>query len=138
MNGVIAQRLVRKICPKCKETYQVSDHIRKYVERAGITQEQLCKGVGCDHCRGSGYVGRAGIYEFLEVDDAFREMINQDTSINNMRRVFYESSHRSMYDDGILKVKQGLTTIEEVLRVTEVYGQKEGEAFVENFSSDEC
>ena len=43
-----------------------------------------------------------------------------------------------MYDDGILKVKQGLTTIEEVLRVTEVYGQKEGEAFVENFSSDEC
>ena len=130
--------MVRKICPKCKETYQVSDQVRKYVERAGITQEQLCKGVGCDHCRGSGYVGRAGIYEFLVVDDAFREMINQDASINNMRRVFYESSHRSMYDDGILKVKQGLTTIEEVLRVTEVYGQKEGEAFVENFSSDEC
>jgi type IV pilus assembly protein PilB len=138
LNGVLAQRLVRKICPKCKETYQVSEQIQKYVERAGITQEQLCKGVGCDHCRGSGYVGRAGIYEFLVVDDAFRDMINQDSSINNMRRVFYESSHRSMYDDGILKVKQGLTTIEEVLRVTEVYGQKEDEAFVENFSSDEC
>jgi len=138
LNGVLAQRLVRKICPKCKETYQVSDQIRKYVERAGITQEQICKGVGCDHCRGSGYVGRVGIYEFLVVDDAFSDMINQDASINNMRRVFYESSRRNMFDDGILKVKQGLTTIEEVLRVTEVYGQKEGEAFVENFSSDEC
>jgi type IV pilus assembly protein PilB len=138
LNGILAQRLVRKICPKCKETYQVSDQIRKYVERAGITQEQLCKGVGCDHCRGSGYVGRVGIYEFLVVDDAFRDMINQDASINNMRRVFYESSHRNMFDDGIIKVKQGLTTIEEVLRVTEIYGQNEGEAFVENFNSDEC
>ena len=54
-----------------------------------------------------------------------------------MRRVFYEESgSKSMYEDGIIKVKQGLTTIEEVLRVTEVYGKKEDEAFVENFSSE--
>ncbi|MEJ2648085.1 MAG: hypothetical protein P8016_06720, partial [Sedimentisphaerales bacterium] len=107
------------------------------VERAGINSDELYHGVGCDHCRGSGYVGRAGIYELLVVDDLFRDMINKDASINNMRRVFYEESgSKSMYEDGIIKVKQGLTTIEEVLRVTEVYGKKEDEAFVENFSSE--
>ena len=137
LNAVLAQRLVRKICPKCKELYQVSEHIQKYVERAGINKDELYHGVGCDHCRGSGYVGRAGIYELLLVDDLFRDMINKDASINNMRQVFYESSgSRSMFDDGIIKVKQGLTTIEEVLRVTEVYGKKEDEDFVENYSSD--
>lgn len=59
-------------------------------------------------------------------------MINKDSSVNNMRRVFHKSSHRSLFEDGLLKVNQGLTTIEEVLRVTEVYGKNENEAFVEN------
>jgi len=63
-------------------------------------------------------------------------MINKDASVNNMRRVFHESGRRSLYDDGIVKVKQGLTTIEEVLRVTEVYGKNENEVFVENMDSD--
>jgi type IV pilus assembly protein PilB len=137
LNGVLAQRLVRKICPKCREIYQVSEHIRKYVERAGVNPDELYHGVGCDHCRDSGYVGRMGIYELLIIDDVFRDMIHQDSSGNNMRRIFHESGWRSLFDDGILKVKQGLTTMEEVLRVTEVYGRKEDEAFVENFSSGE-
>jgi type IV pilus assembly protein PilB len=137
LNGVLAQRLVRKICPKCKEIYQVSEHIRKYIESAGVNPNELYHGAGCDNCRNSGYVGRMGIYELLVIDDVFRDMIHQDSSGNNMRRIFHESGRRSLYDDGILKVKQGLTTIEEVLRVTEVYGRKEGEAFVENFSSGE-
>jgi general secretion pathway protein E len=59
-------------------------------------------------------------------------MINSDSSINNMRRVFRKSGRRSLFDDGLVKVKQGMTTIEEVLRVTEVYGKNENEVFVEN------
>ena len=59
-------------------------------------------------------------------------MINRDSSVNNMRRVFRESGRRCLFDDGLVKVKQGLTTIEEVLRVTEVYGKNENEVFVEN------
>jgi type IV pilus assembly protein PilB len=137
LNGVLAQRLVRKICPKCKEIYQVSEHIRKYVERAGVDPGQLYHGAGCDHCRNSGYVGRVGIYELLIIDDIFRDMINKDSSVNNMRRVFHESNSRTLFDDGMLKVQQGLTTMEEVLRVTEVYGRKEDEAFVENFEAGE-
>jgi type IV pilus assembly protein PilB len=137
LNGVLAQRLVRRICPKCKENYQVSESIRKYVEKAGVDTGQLYHGAGCDHCRNSGYVGRIGIYELLIIDDMFRDMINKDSSVNNMRRVFHEKGLRNLFDDGIIKVKQGLTTMEEVLRVTEIYGTKEDEVFVENLDSGE-
>ncbi len=132
LNAVLAQRLVRKICPKCKEIYNVPKNIRRYVENAGVKPDELFHGAGCDYCRGSGYAGRVGIYELLVVDEKFRDMINKDSSVNNMRRAFHESGQQSLSDDGIKKVKQGLTTIEEVLRVTEVYGQSEVEVFVEN------
>jgi len=133
LNAVLAQRLVRKICPKCKQIYQApEENMRKYVKEAGIKSNELFHGVGCEHCRGSGYMGRVGIYELLVIDEAFRDMINKDSSISNMRRTFYESKAVSLFDDGIKKVKQGLTTIEEVLRVTEVYGQSEEEIFIEN------
>ncbi len=132
LNAVLAQRLVRKICPKCTEPYQIPENMQKYAERAGVKPEELLHGAGCDSCRGSGYVGRVGIYELLVIDEKVTDTINQDPSVSNMRRVFHESGASSLFDDGIKKVKQGLTTIEEVLRVTEVYGKKEEEVFVEN------
>jgi type IV pilus assembly protein PilB len=132
LNAVLAQRLVRKICPKCKQIYQVPENMRKYVENSGVSPDQLFHGAGCNYCRDSGYVGRVGIYELLVIDEEFRDMISKDSSVGNMRRVFRESKQPSLFDDGIKKVKQGLTTIEEVLRVTEVYGQNEEEVFVEN------
>jgi type IV pilus assembly protein PilB len=132
LNAVLAQRLVRKICPECKQIYRVPENMRKYVERSGVEPKQLLHGAGCDNCRGSGYIDRVGIYELLIIDDTFRDMINKDASVSNMRRVFHESGRSSLFDDGIKKVKQGLTTIEEVLRVTEVYGKNEKEIFVEN------
>jgi type IV pilus assembly protein PilB len=132
MNAAVAQRLVRRICNKCKEQYEIPPQMRKYIERAGVGAEELMHGKGCDACRGSGYVGRAGIFELLVIDDKFRDMINKDSSVGNMRRAFRESGRDSLFDDGIKKVRQGTTTIEEVLRVTEVYGQSEDEVFVEN------
>jgi type IV pilus assembly protein PilB len=132
LNAVLAQRLVRKICPKCKEPYQVPEHMQKYVGRTGVSPDQLFHGKGCEQCRGSGYLGRIGIYEFLLIDDVFRDMINKDPSVSSMRRVFHDSGMKSLFDDGIIKVKNGMTTIEEVLRVTEIYGKSEKEVFVEN------
>jgi type IV pilus assembly protein PilB len=132
LNAVLAQRLVRKICQDCREPYQVPDSMQQYTQRAGIDPEQLFHGVGCDNCRGSGYVGRVGIYELLVVDEVFRDMINKDASVNNMRRSFQASGAATLFDDGTEKIKQGLTTMEEVLRVTEVYGRSEEEVFVEN------
>ncbi len=136
LNGVLAQRLVRKICPECNQVSEISESVARYAAKAGIKPEQVHYGAGCDKCRGSGYLGRVGIYEQLVVDNQLRDMINKDASVNNMRRFFHESGRRSLYDDGIVKVKQGLTTIEEVLRVTEVYGKNENEVFVENMGSD--
>jgi len=136
LNAVLAQRLVRKICPKCKQLYQVPENMRKYVENSGIGPEQLFHGAGCDYCRNSGYVGRVGIYELLIINDKFRDMINSDSSVNNMRRTFRESGQLSLFDDGIEKVKRGLTTIEEVLRVTEACRKTSGEVLDENINPD--
>jgi type IV pilus assembly protein PilB len=120
LNGVLAQRLVRRICPKCKQLYEVPGPMRVYIERAGIDPTQLYHGVGCEHCRNSGYAGRVGIYEMLIIDDAFRNMINKDPSVAGMRNLFKERGYKMLFDDGLMKVKTGLTTIEEVLRVTEI------------------
>jgi type IV pilus assembly protein PilB len=131
MNGALAQRLVRRICPKCKEPCEAPPRMRKYVERAGADPSALLHGRGCDSCRGSGYAGRAGIFELLVIDDKFRDIINRDSSVSGMRRAFHESGRASLFDDGMRLVKEGVTTVEEVLRVTEVYGQTEDEVFVE-------
>lgn len=120
LNGVLAQRLVRKICPKCKQLYEVPEQMRKFIERAGIAANELYRGVGCDFCRGSGYAGRIGIYEMLIVDEAVRNLINKDTSVASIRALFRERGCKTLFDDGLSKVKSGLTTVEEVLRVTEI------------------
>jgi len=132
LNAAVAQRLVRRICPKCTEPYKVPDRLRRYVEQSGAKPGELVHGAGCDACRGSGYAGRVGIFEMLVVDDKFRDIINQDSSVASMRRAFHESGRDSLFDDGMKKVRKGLTTVEEVLRVTEVYGQNADEVFVEN------
>jgi type II secretory ATPase GspE/PulE/Tfp pilus assembly ATPase PilB-like protein len=106
--------------------------MRDYIKRSGIKSKNFYHGVGCEACRDSGYIGRVGIYEMLVIDDALRNMINKDSSVNSMRQVFHKSGSHTLFDDGLVKVNQGLTTIEEVLRVTEVYGINENEEFVEN------
>ena len=135
LNAILAQRLVRRICENCKEEYDVPAKIRKYVEDSAGKTGKLYHGAGCDECRGSGYSGRAGIYELLIIDEKFRQIINKDTSVNSMRNAFTESKQPSLFDDGMKKVKQGITTVEEVLRVTQVYGHGEDEVFVENIDS---
>jgi type IV pilus assembly protein PilB len=122
LNAVIAQRLIRKICTHCKEPCPAPDNLRKHLDRAGIDPSQVFHGKGCDQCRNSGYAGRAGIFELLVVDEKFREMINTDTSVSNMRKAFMASGWPGLFEDGLAKVKKGITTIEEVLRVTEVSG----------------
>jgi len=119
LNAVLAQRLVRKICPNCREPYKPPENMKKFINENGISKDELFKGAGCESCRDSGYVGRIGIYELMVIDDKFRDMINKDSSVSNMRRVFRRSDSPSLFDDGVSKIKQGLTTIEEVLRVTQ-------------------
>ncbi|MCF7975337.1 MAG: GspE/PulE family protein [Phycisphaerae bacterium] len=120
LNAVLAQRLVRRICSHCKEPFLVPDHMFQSLERFGIIREELFHGAGCEMCHGSGFSGRVGIYEMLTMNDHFRDIINEDACVANMQRAFRESGARSLFDDGIRKVRLGETTMEEVLRVTEV------------------
>lgn len=120
LNGILAQRLVRRICENCKEPFTAPDNLRKYLEIAHIESHELTHGKGCDQCRNSGYAGRCGIYELLIVDEQFRQIINTDSSVNSMRRAFRNSGWPNLFEDGLEKVKKGITTIEEILRVAEV------------------
>ena len=122
LNGILAQRLVRKLCKNCKEPFTPPDNLQKYMELGHIESHELLRGKGCDQCRNSGYSGRCGIHELLVVDDAFREIINTDASVNSMRHAFRKSGWPSLFEDGLQKVKNGVTSIEEVLRVTEAEG----------------
>ncbi|MBL7106591.1 MAG: Flp pilus assembly complex ATPase component TadA [Phycisphaerae bacterium] len=120
LNCVIAQRLVRKICPKCKEPYDVPERLQKLLQESDIDSGDIYHGRGCEACRNSGYSGRVGIYEMLTIDDIFRKMINKDTSVNNMRKAFHENGCKTLFDDGLEKIKKGQTTMEEILRVTQI------------------
>lgn len=120
LNGVLAQRLVRRICENCKEPYPAPDNLRKYLDIVHIQSDELMHGKGCEQCRDSGYSGRCGIHELLIVDDEFRQTINADATVNNMRQAFRHSGWPNLFEDGLQKVKKGITTIDEVLRVAEV------------------
>lgn len=128
VNAIVAQRLVRKICPQCISSYspdQVTmETIREQFDALTVPEETrpqlkvLYKGKGCASCRGTGYRGRLGIYEVLEIDDEMRRLMGiRETELASFRTVARKGGMKSMFEDGIAKAEQALTTIEEVLRV---------------------
>jgi len=118
VRGILAQRLVRIICPSCKEEDLSVD--REELHRLGISRESfVCKGRGCEKCAFTGYYGRTGIFELLIVDDEMRKMILRGADANQLREIARTNGMNSLLEDGIGKVKNGLTTISEVLRVTQ-------------------
>ncbi|MCX5713046.1 MAG: GspE/PulE family protein, partial [Candidatus Omnitrophica bacterium] len=115
--GILAQRLVRVICPKCKEKYMPSDEI---IKDLGLDQKiELFRGKGCMHCRNTGFTGRIGIFELLTVTEEIKNMVTSKRSANEIKKKALEQGMRVLRDDGMEKVKSGITTAEEVLRVTE-------------------
>jgi len=121
VNAVIAQRLVRRICQNCKtpET-TVRESVARYLAAHGADIGQMYRGVGCEECRHTGYSGRLGIYEMLEVDDDIRDLITTNPSLMEFRRACREHGMRPLREDGLQKVAAGLTTVEEIARVTEM------------------
>ena len=116
--GVLAQRLVRKICTNCKESFEPPVNIRKAVERVAGEVETFYHGAGCNKCRNSGFTGRIGIYELLVPDDEMRSKFNAETGLNEIRDMAAKAGMISLRDDGMDKVRAGITTAEEVFRVT--------------------
>ncbi len=120
VNAVLAQRLVRCICEDCKEPLgQVGPNIVAYLESFGAGGIKLYHGVGCEKCRQTGYKGRKGIYEFLEMNDEIRNVITASPTLNELRREVEKKGMVTMRSDGIDKAAAGLTTIEEIMRTTQ-------------------
>ena len=121
----IAQRLVRKICPDCRETVDPDKDELFQLQQLKIDVDELedgklARGTGCGNCFGSGYTERLGIYEILPVNDTVREQIVERVSASKIKRSAVERGFRTLRMDGALKVRLGQTTPEEVLRVTQM------------------
>jgi len=114
LNMVLAQRLLRRICAKCRQTHDPPRMLRKSLERMGFEVEEFYKGVGCRQCRNTGYRGRIGIHELLVVSDPMRDAIVAGKSAVDLRRIAKKEGMHSLQFDGFRKVREGITTIEEV------------------------
>jgi general secretion pathway protein E len=119
IGGVLAQRLVRKICVECAEVAFPSELARREMAADGCTLDEVRRGRGCAACRGTGFRGRTGIYELLTVDDALRAEFLRRRGSGMMRRIAIEAGMRPLRADGWRQVALGLTTPEEVLRVAQ-------------------
>ncbi|NOT84566.1 MAG: type II secretion system ATPase GspE [Methylococcaceae bacterium] len=121
VNGILAQRLVRKLCPHCKQTYPALPEV---VEEKGLNrfappgEVMLYRAVGCEACGGIGYRGRLAIIEFLVMSDPVRKMVMAHQESGKIQEQAVKEGMLTMYDDGLVKALHGLTTLDEVLRVT--------------------
>ena len=116
LRAVQAQRLVRKLCSHCCEDDMEPQDIAKEIEQWGPSCNWK-KAKGCKRCHGTGYLGRIGIYEALKISNEIQKLIGQNASADDVYKVAREQGFRNLREDGLLKASQGLTTVEEVLRV---------------------
>ena len=119
LRAAMAQRLVRAICEKCKESYTPTEREMKMLGAMSKTvPERMYHGVGCDKCWRSGYKGRKGIFEIFKVDDTIQRLIFDHAPATLLRQRAREMGMRTLREDGMLKVASGMTSLQEVLRVT--------------------
>jgi general secretion pathway protein E len=116
LSAVLAQRLVRTLCPQCREEYTAAGADLVYLSANVST---LYRGNGCSKCRGSGYLGRTGIYELLVVNGDIRQMISDRASAQDIKNYAVEKGMKTLFADGLDKVMRGVTTLQEILRVTQ-------------------
>ncbi len=120
LEGIVAQRLVRTICPRCKEEFTPAEEL---LMELGLTSEQcegrtFYRGGGCDNCRNTGYTGRTAIFEIMLLDDTIRDLILARRSTNVLREAARKRGMRTLRQSGMLAIFDGLTTIEEVVGET--------------------
>jgi type IV pilus assembly protein PilB len=120
LNLIIAQRLVRKICDKCKEPTTLSEQVLKRlkVDPARLKDANLCHGKGCTACGNTGYHGRLPIFEFLVMDHEIRDLVTAKANESQLRAASRKKGYGGLLESGVIKMLQGFTTAEEVLGVT--------------------
>jgi type II secretory ATPase GspE/PulE/Tfp pilus assembly ATPase PilB-like protein len=116
--GVVAQRLVRVICPDCKESYTPPvDAFRRLNLAMDLESVTFYRGRGCDRCRHTGYRGRRGIFELMLVNDHVRDLILRKAPTHEIRQSAIEGGMTTLRQDAMQKILEGVTTMEEALRV---------------------
>ena len=117
LEGILAQRLVRRICPECRVRYRPDPQAVALLARQPVGEVTLERGTGCGHCRDTGYRGRTGIYELLTMNDEIRQLLIERPDSPRLRAIAQAAGLRTLKEDGWAKVQAGITTVEEVLRV---------------------
>jgi type IV pilus assembly protein PilB len=131
LTGIVSQRLTKKLCPKCKKARPTTQYEKIVFEKAlGRKVDAIYEPVGCQNCI-KGYLGRVPVHEVLELNQEIRDAIVNNMREDDLRELVYEKSHvKSILQDGLLKVLQGETSFEEVLRVIDIetdFGEKDSE-----------
>jgi type IV pilus assembly protein PilB len=117
INGVVGQRLLRRICSHCTEEYALTSDERSFYERiARQPKETFVHGAGCNLCSNTGFLGRTGVYELLSVTDEIRELVVQHAPHEKLRGVAVDQGMRTLLDEAVALVEKDVTTIGEVIR----------------------
>jgi type II secretory ATPase GspE/PulE/Tfp pilus assembly ATPase PilB-like protein len=117
--GVVAQRLVRTICSSCKQSYTPSEEVIRDFGAELPSNPKFYRGAGCKACKNSGYKGRIGVFEMLLITDKIRDLILAKTPSSQVKHVAQDAGMKTLRQDGITKVLAGVTTIDEVIRVSQ-------------------
>ena len=118
LSGVVGQRLVRKICPSCRQAHEANELEQELFHKRGMDVTKVYRGEGCSQCSDTGFRGRLAIHEMLVVDETIRQLLMNKQTIHDIQEYAANNGMIFLLDDGLLKVKQGITTMEEVLHVT--------------------
>ena len=121
ISGIVAQRLLRRLCPTCKKPQEILPEIvaRTGLQRLSNGDDTVFYGpAGCHNCNESGYTGQTAVIEVMTISDAIRRLILEHAEPREIQRVAVTEGMRTMYEDGLLKVLDGVTSLDEVLRVT--------------------
>jgi type IV pilus assembly protein PilB len=116
--GVVAQRLVRRVCNDCKKAHEPTEQERFFLKSRGMDVDVLYRGTGCGSCGSTGYRGRVAIHEVLLINNEIRELITNSGSLSDLREAASKQGMIQLMDDGLDKVLKGITTVQEVLRET--------------------
>ena len=118
LTGVLAQRLVKMLCSKCKEPYVPKPNFIELAQKHGIQVERFYKPVGCEECNGLGYRGRLGVFELLEITDRIRVLVQGSPELTELQAAARDAGTIALREDALIKASNGLTSVEQVLTLT--------------------
>lgn len=127
LTGIVSQKLVKKLCPKCRGTRPTTPYEKKLIKKhLGITVNEVYIPVGCKHCN-HGFLGRIAIHEVLTINEAIRDAITSNINRKELKKLVYNSKEdiTTMFEDGLSKVVEGLTTMEEILKTVDIASDEE-------------